>query len=289
VTADTAVATTAPDRSRRRGRIRRLPLSVKIGGVIVAVLLIAGFAAPLIAPYGPNGLDFLHILTPPSGSHIFGTDDSGRDVFSRTLYGLRVDLIVVLLVTYIPLPIGVVIGAVAGHMGGFVDTVLSRLTDIMIAFPFIVMVIATVAIVGPGLTGVVIAIPIVSWALYARLARSQMLLLREQPYMLAATALGYSRTRVIFRHGIPNLLRTCLVYSTVDVVLNMLVIAGLSYLGLGEQPPGAELGTIIAGGESALPGSWWISTMPGLVLVLFGIGMGLIGDGLSDGNVGEGT
>jgi peptide/nickel transport system permease protein len=288
VTADVAVAAPAT-RTRKRGRLRRLPLSVKIGGVIVAVLLIGGFAAPLIAPFGPNDLDFLHTLTGPSGSHLFGTDDAGRDVFSRTLYGLRVDLIVVLLVTYIPLPIGVVIGAVAGHMGGFVDTVLSRLTDIMIAFPFIVMVIATVAIVGPGLTGVVIAIPIVSWALYARLARSQMLLLREQPYMLAATALGYSRTRVIFRHGIPNLLRSCLVYSTVDVVLNMLVIAGLSYLGLGEQPPGAELGTIIAGGESALPGAWWISTMPGLVLVLFGIGMGLIGDGLSDGNLGEGT
>lgn len=103
--------------------------------------------------------------------------------------------------------------------------------------------------------------------------------------MLAATALGYSRTRVIFRHGIPNLLRQCLVYSTVDVVLNMLVLAGLSYLGLGEQPPGAELGTIIAGGESNLLGAWWVSTLPGLVLVLFGIGMGLIGDGLSDGNL----
>ncbi len=266
---------------------RRLPITAIVGAVILLLLLIGGFGAPLLAPYGPNHLDFLNTLAPPSTAHLMGTDDSGRDVFSRTLYALRVDLVVVLLVTYIPLPIGIVIGAVAGHMGGWVDTVLSRLTDIMIAFPFIVLVIATVAIVGPGLTGVVIGIPIVSWALYARLARSQMLLLREQPFMLAATALGYSRSRVIFRHGIPNLLRVCLVYSTVDIVLNMLVLAGLSYLGLGQQPPGAELGTIIAGGEDNLLGGWWISTLPGLVLVLFGVGMGLVGDGLSDGNLRE--
>lgn len=258
-----------------------------MGAVIVAVLMIGGFGAALLAPYSPNHLDFYNILAAPSGKHLMGTDDSGRDIFSRTLYALRIDLVVVLLVTYIPLPIGVIIGAVAGHFGGWVDTVLSRLTDIMIAFPFIILVIATVAIVGPGLTGVVIGIPIVSWALYARLARSQMLLLREQQFMLAATALGYSRMRVIFRHGIPNLLRVCLVYSTVDVVLNMLVIAGLSYLGLGQQPPGAELGTIIAGGENDLLSAWWISTLPGLVLVLFGVGMGLIGDGLSDGRNGQ--
>ncbi len=279
----------AGTRTGLRRRRRKIPISVLIGGAIVVLLMIAGFAAPLIAPYGPNELDFANILAPPSMEHLMGTDDSGRDVFSRTLYGLRIDLVVVLLVTYIPLPIGVVIGAVAGHVGGGVDTVLSRITDVMISFPFIVLVIATVAIVGPGLTGVVIAIPIVSWALYARLARSQMLLLREQPFMLAATALGYRRTRVIFRHGVPNLLRPCLVYSTVDVVLNLLVIAGLSYLGLGIQPPGAELGTIIASGQSYLLDAWWISTLPGLVLVLFGIGMGLVGDGLSDGNPGEAT
>ena len=283
VTTDISDAARPVTATRRRRR--RLPLSVLIGGGIVAVLVIGAFGAPLLAPYDPNHIDFLNTLAAPSGAHFMGTDDTGRDVFSRTLYGLRIDLVVVLLVTYLPLPVGVIIGAVAGHVGGFVDTVLSRLTDIMIAFPFIVLVIATVAIVGPGLTGVAIGIPIVSWALYARLSRSQMLLLREQPFMLAATALGYSRTRVIFRHGIPNLLRQCLVYSTVDVVLNMLVLAGLSYLGLGEQPPGAELGTIIAGGESNLLGAWWVSTLPGLVLVLFGIGMGLIGDGLSDGNL----
>ncbi|RLV50415.1 ABC transporter permease [Nocardioides mangrovicus] len=257
-------------------------MEVLVGGAIVVVIVVAGFAAPLIAPYRPDAIDFARLLSPPSGAHLFGTDDSGRDVFSRTLYGLRVDLVVVLLVTYIPLPIGVVVGAVAGHVGGVVDAVVSRLTDIMISFPFIVLVIATVAIVGPGLTGVAIGIPLVSWALYARLARSQMLLLREQQFMLAATTLGFRRSRVIFRHGVPNLLRTCLVYSTVDIVLNLLVLAGLSYLGLGQQPPGAELGTIIAGGESNLLDAWWIATLPGLVLVLFGIGMGLLGDGLSD-------
>lgn len=283
----TATGAPQPDQATRRRRRRRVPIGVAIGGTIVGLLVVAGFGAPILAPYDPNALDFLNILSPPSGAHLMGTDENGRDVLSRTLYGLRIDLVLVLLVTYLPLPIGVVAGAVAGFRGGKIDAVVSRLTDVMISFPFIVLVIAIVAIVGPGLTGVVIAIPVVSWALYARLARSQMLLLREQPFMLAATALGYTRSRVIFRHGIPNLLRPCLVYSTIDVVLNLLVIAGLSYVGLGQQPPGAELGTIIAAGQSNLLDAWWIATLPGLVLVLFGIGMGLIGDGLSDGDLPE--
>jgi peptide/nickel transport system permease protein len=271
---------------------RRKPRSrpawpVLVGGAIVAVLAVAAVLAPLIAPYGPNDLDFLHPLSPPSLHHLFGTDDTGRDVFSRSLYGLRIDLLVVVAVTYIPLPIGVVIGAVAGYYGGAIDILLSRLTDIMVAFPFIILVIAVVAIVGPGLTGIVIGIPIIAWALYARLARSEMLVLREQPFMLATTSLGYTKRRAIFRHAVPNLLRTCLVYSTVDMVVNLLVLASMAYLGFGVQPPQAELGTIIADGQSSLLTAWWITTMPGLVLVVFGVAVGLIGDGLSDRKAGR--
>ncbi|HEY5333270.1 MAG TPA: ABC transporter permease, partial [Solirubrobacterales bacterium] len=204
------------------------------------------------------------------------------DVFSRTLYGLRLDLGLAVLVTYVPLPIGALLGAIAGYFGGWVDTLISRIGDVMIAFPFIVLIIAIVAITGPGVGGFLIGVPIASWALYARLSRSQMLVLREQPFMLATSALGYSRRRSIFKHAFPNLLRPCLVYSTVDLVINLLVFASLSYLGLGVQPPTADLGSIISDGQSYLLSAWWISTLPGFVLVLFAVGVGVLGEGLAD-------
>jgi peptide/nickel transport system permease protein len=131
--------------------------------------------------------------------------------------------------------------------------------------------------------GMLIGVPIAAWALYARLSRSQMLVMREQPFMLATTALGYSKWRSIFRHAVPNLLRTCLIYSTIDMVVNLLLLASLAYLSLGAQPPNAELGSIINEGQSVLLSAWWVATLPGLVVVLFGVGAGLLGDGLSDG------
>jgi peptide/nickel transport system permease protein len=274
-----------PSRPQRlRGRIGGLPVSVKIGCAVVGMLALAALLAPLLAPYSPDHLDFNAVLAPPSLAHPFGTDDSGRDIFSRTLYALRLDLVVVALVTYVPLPVGVLAGAVAGYFGGIVDAAISRVGDVMIAFPSIVLVIAIIAILGPGLSGFLIGVPLVSWALYARLARSEMLVVCEQPFMVATVALGYSRRRAILRHALPNLLRPCLVYSTVDLVGNLLQLAGLSYLGLGVQPPTAELGSIIASGQSYLLTSWWVATLPGLVLVLFGVGVSLIGEGLSDRN-----
>jgi peptide/nickel transport system permease protein len=273
--------------ARRRGRrgLRRLSLQAKIGAGILAVLVLAAILAPVIAPFGQNELDFNNILTGPTLTHLFGTDSAGRDVFSRTLYALRIDLAIVVAVTYVPLPIGVVIGALAGYYGGWLDSIIARIADTMIAFPFMVLVIAVIAIVGPGVKGVLIGVPVVAWALYARLARSEMLVLREQPFMLATTALGYSSRRAIFRHAVPNLLRACLIYSTLDMVVNLLLLASLAYLGLGAQPPNAELGSIIADGQNTLLSAWWVATLPGLVVVLFGIGAGLLGDGLSDGGV----
>lgn len=271
-------------RPRRRvlRRARGWPTSVKVGAVIFGVLALAAIFAPLIAPYGPNEIDVTSLLSAPSPQHLFGTDDTGRDVFSRTLYGLRLDLVLALLVTYVPLPFAIVVGALAGYFGGWVDMVVSRFADVMIAFPFIVLVIAVVAIVGPGVEGFLIGVPLAAWALYARLARSEMLVVREQPYMMATTALGYSKWRAIFKHGLPNVARPCLVYSTIDLVGNLILLAGLSYLGFGVQPPTAELGSIIADGQGYLLTAWWIATLPGLVLVLFGVGVGLIGEGLSD-------
>lgn len=271
-----------PRRHGLLGRVKRWPTSVKIGVGIVGVLALAALFAPLIAPYGPNEIDPFALLQSPSSQHLFGTDDTGRDVFSRTLYGLRLDLVLVLLVTYIPLPFAILAGALAGYFGGWVDMLVSRLADIMIAFPFIVLAIAIVAIVGPGVEGFLIAVPIAAWALYARLARAEMLVVREQPYMMATTALGYTKRRAILRHGLPNVIRPCLVYSTIDLVGNLILLSSLSYLGFGVQPPTAELGGIIADGQGYLLTAWWIATLPGLVLVLFGVGVGLIGEGLSD-------
>jgi peptide/nickel transport system permease protein len=281
----TAPAGTALSVRRRGGVIRRQPLEVKIGATIVLLLFLVGVLAPVIAPYGQNDVTFTDIFSSPSLHHLFGTDGAGRDVLSRTLYALRLDLAVVLVVTYPPLVIGVLIGAVAGYFGGIVDAVIARIIDTMIAFPFMVLVIAVIAIVGPGVKGVLIGVPCVAWALYARLARSEMLVLREQPFMLATIALGYSRRRAILRHAVPNLLRSSLIYSTLDMVVNLLLLASLAYLGLGAQPPNAELGSIIADGQSTLLSAWWITTLPGLVVVLFGIGAGLLGDGLSDGRL----
>jgi peptide/nickel transport system permease protein len=282
----------APAAARPRrsilGRIKAWPTSVKIGAGIVGVLALAALFAPLIAPYGPNELDPFSLLSSPSSQHLFGTDDTGRDVFSRTLYGLRLDIGLVLLVTYVPLPFAVLAGALAGYFGGWVDMIVSRLADIMISFPFIVLAIAFVAIVGPGVEGFLIAVPLAAWALYARLARAEMLVIREQPFMVATTALGYSKTRAILKHGLPNVLRPCLVYTTIDLVGNLILLSSLSYLGFGVQPPTAELGGIIAEGQSYLLTAWWISTLPGLVLVLFGVGVGLIGEGFSDRGLARG-
>ncbi len=269
---------------RRAAALWGISLQAKIGAAILLILALAAIFAPLIAPYKPEQLDFSNLLTGPSGTHLFGTDAEGRDVFSRTLYALRLDLGIVVLVTYVPLPIGVLVGALAGYYGGWLDALISRLGDVMVAFPFLILVIAITAIVGPGVEGVLIGVPIVAWALYARLSRAEMLVLREQPFMLAATALGFTDRRAIFRHAVPNLMRAALIYSTLDMVVNLLLLASLSYLGFGAQPPTPELGAIIADGQNTLLTAWWVATLPGLVVVLFGIGAGLLGDGLSDGN-----
>lgn len=266
-----------------------MSLSVSVGLFIVTVLVVAAALAPFIAPYGPNDLDFAAQLAPPSWQHLMGTDENGRDILSRCLYGLRLDLAVVVVITYIPFPIGVLLGALSGYFGGIIDITIARATDVMISFPFVVLVIAIIAIVGPGMLGVLLGVPIVAWALYARIARAEMLVIRELTYIEAARSLGFSQKRILFFHAIPNLLRTSVVYSTVDLVGNLLLLAGLSYLGLGAQPPTPELGAIIAEGQPYLLSAWWVATIPGLIIVVFGLGVGMIGEGLSDGRVSTGV
>ena len=256
--------------------------TLMVGAVVVGTLAVAAVLAPLIAPADPNALDLPNRLMGPSWSHWMGTDSFGRDILSRTLYAIRLDLVVVLIITYLPMVFGMIIGAFAGYYRGWVDGVAVRVIDALIAFPFMVLVISIVAILGPGLSGIYIGVLMVGWTLYARLTRSEMLVLREQQFILAARTLGYSTPRIIFRHAMPNLIRSNLVFSTADLVLNLLLLAGLSYLGLGVQAPTAELGAMVADGQQFLLQAWWVATLPGAVIVVLGTGFSMIGDSLAD-------
>lgn len=252
------------------------------GVALVGLLGIAGIAAPWLAPADPIALDLPNRLVSPSLEHFMGTDTFGRDIFSRTLHAIRLDLLVVLIITYVPMVVGMAVGALAGYYRGWVDGVTVRLIDAFIAFPFMVLVIAVVAIMGPGLSGVYIGVLAVGWTLYARLTRGEMLVLREQQFILAARSLGYSTGRIILRHAMPNLIRSNLVFSMADIVLNLLLLAGLSYLGLGVQAPTPELGAMVAEGQQVLLQAWWVTTLPGAVIVLLGSGFSMVGDAVAD-------
>ena len=271
-------------RLRRRARADRRWASATLyvgAGILGFVGFIALFA-PLIAPDPPNAQDLANAFQPPSTDHLMGTDNLGRDIFSRVVYAARIDLQIGVITTYVPLVYGVILGAVAGYFGGWVDTVIMRLVDVVIAFPFLVLVIAILAVVGPGVKGLYIAVLAVAWSMYARLTRAEMLVLREQQFMLAGEAMGFSRRRIIFRHAVPNLLRPNLVFSMADFVLNILLVASLSFLGLGVRPPTPEWGAMVAEGQNFLLNAWWITTLPGIVIVVVGIALSLVGDGIAE-------
>lgn len=214
--------------------------------------------------------------------HPMGTDSLGRDILTRVLYAGRVDFLFALVVTVAGLLIGLTLGSIAGYFGRATDTVIMRSVDILMAFPLLVVILAFVAAFGPGLTGAYVGLIVVGWAVYARLARAEMLVVREQPYILAARTLGLSRRRILVRHAVPNVVRPALVFSMADMVLAILVLSSLSYFGLGVQPPTAEWGAMVADGQDVLLTAWWVSTLPGLWIVLAGIGFSLLGDGIAD-------
>ncbi len=262
-------------------KVRGWPSSLKIGIVLVGLVALAGLFAPLLTPYDPVAQDYQSALLPPSWEHPLGTDNLGRDLLSRVLYGARIDLTIGLVTTYVPLVYGIALGALAGFVGGWFDTLLMRLVDVAIAFPFLVLIIVILAILGPGIQNMYIAVFAVAWTMYARLARADMLVIREQEYILAARALGYGRLRIVFRHALPNLLAPSLVFSMSDIVLNILLASSLSFLGMGVQPPTPEWGAIVADGRGFLLEAWWITTLAGFAIVITGLGFSLIGDGLS--------
>jgi len=264
---------------RRSARWRRFTLEAGIA--LIALVIVASIVGEFVYP-NPNAQDLAQALLPPSLAHPFGTDNLGRDVLARTLAGTWIDLGVALGATYLALVLGVVCGTVAGYFRGWPERIIMRFVEVVLALPFMVLVIAIVAIMGPGITGVFVGLTIGGWGFYARLARAEMLVLNEKSFVHAAQTLGYSHWRVMWRHAIPNLIRPSLVYSMSDIVLNITWVASLSYLGLGVQPPTPEWGSIIADGQSYLLNAWWISTLPGLVVVIVGIGFSLVGDGLAD-------
>ena len=250
--------------------------------VIIALVLVAIFA-DLIAPYSPVIGDLKGArLLPPSATHWFGTDDLGRDIFSRIVYGSRLTLFVVVLVAVIAAPIGLLVGTAAGYAGGWIDAVLMRITDIFLAFPKLILALAFVAALGPGIENAVIAIAITSWPPYARIARAETLTVRNSDYIAAVQLMGASPFRIVLRHIMPLCLSSLSVRVTLDMAGIILTAAGLGFLGLGAQPPLPEWGAMIASGRRFILDQWWVAGMPGLAILVVSLGFNLLGDGLRD-------
>lgn len=264
-----------------RSRWYRTPAFVA-GVVIVGTILLLAILAPLIAPYDPTKQDLQNILQDPSSKHWMGTDQLGRDVWSRMLYAGRVDLRVGFLAVLLPFLIGTTLGAVAGYYGRYGDTIISRLAEIVVAFPFFVLIIAMVFVLGPGTRNIYLAITLVGWVSYMRIIRGEVLVQKRQEYTLAAQAAGLSNARIIVRHLLPNVITQAIVFAMSDIVLDILLIVTLGYLGLGIQPPTPDWGNMIADGQAFLTVRWQLSTIPGVAVVITGLGLSLIGDGLAD-------
>lgn len=258
------------------------PAALYFGGGIVAMWICLALFADVIAPYDPNVHDLRNFLEPPSWAHPLGTDNFGRDVLSRVIHGTRVDFEMGIMGVFWPFLLGTFLGSVSGYFGGIVDILLMRLLDITLAFPFLVLMIAIIAVLEPGITSFYIAITLVGWVSYARLVRSQVLVLKNSEFVLAARNLGYSHLRIMFRHILPNALVPSIVFSMSDVVLVILAGSSISYLGLGVQPPTAEWGVMIAEGQNFMTTAWWITTFPGCAIVFLALGFSLLADGLGE-------
>jgi len=260
------------------GRVTPLLLGA---GILIAWLLIA-LLAPLLAPYDPIYQDAAVRLQPPSWAHPLGTDNFGRDILSRVIWAARIDLQIALFGVVFPFVIGTIAGSISGFFGGWVDTVFMRVIDVVLAFPFLVLMLAIITIIGPGLGSFYVAMALVGWVSYARLIRAQFLVLKSSDFAMAAVSLGYSNTRVMFRHIMPNAILSSVVFSMSDAVLVLLNGAAISYLGLGVQPPVAEWGIMIAEGQGFITTAWWITTFPGIAIVTLAMGFSLLADGLGE-------
>jgi peptide/nickel transport system permease protein len=252
------------------------------GMAVLGLFLVLAVFAPFIAPYDPIFQDAAARLHAPSPAHPLGTDNFGRDILSRVIWGARIDLQIAVIGVVFPFIIGTTLGTIAGFFGGIVDVIFMRVIDVVLAFPFLVLMLSIIAILGPGLGSFDIAMALVGWVSYARLVRAQILVLKNSDYAVAAISLGFSRSRVMFRHLLPNAAAGSLVFVMSDAVLVLLNGAAISYLGLGVQPPVAEWGVMVADGQSFISTAWWITLFPGLSIVLLAFGFSLLGDALAD-------
>lgn len=252
------------------------------GVLIVLIALILAIFPQHIATHDPIEVDGRAILQPPSSEHYFGTDNYGRDVFSRVIWATRIDLQIGIFATIIPLIVGSLIGLIAGYYGGLIDNILMRIIDTLMAFPFVILIIVIITILGQGIRNVYIAIWLVGWMAYARLVRGEILALKNSEFIQAAKVAGFTDARILLRHALPNVVSSAVVFAASDVVLCMLTGASMSFLGLGVQPPTPEWGAILNEGRGYIMNAWWITFYPGLFMAVTGIGFSLIGDGLTD-------
>jgi peptide/nickel transport system permease protein len=251
--------------------------------VIVGALIIVAIFAPMIAGYvSPIHQALAERLAPPSSVHWFGTDELGRDIYARTVHGSRVTLTIVMLVSVVVAPIGLTVGTMAGYLGGWVDAVLMRITDIFLAFPRLVLALAFAAALGPGIENAVIAISLTAWPPYARIARAETVTIARSDFIAAVVLQGASTTRILFRHIVPLCLSSLIVRLTLDMAGIILTAAGLGFLGLGAQPPTAEWGAMVSSGRDVILDQWWVATIPGLAIFIVSLGFNLLGDGLRD-------
>jgi len=265
----------------RRFAENRLAL---VGLGILILLLVVAALADVLAPNNPVVGDLMNarLLPPGSPGYLLGSDDQGRDILSRLVYGSRLTLLVVVLVAVIAAPIGLIVGTVSGYIGGWVDAVLMRITDIFLAFPKLVLALALVAALGPGIENAILAIAVTSWPPYARIARAETMTFRNSEFIAAVKLMGASPLRIILRHVMPLCVSSLIVRVTLDMAGIILTAAGLGFLGLGAQPPLPEWGAMIASGRRFILDQWWVAAMPGFAILIVSLGFNLLGDGLRD-------
>jgi peptide/nickel transport system permease protein len=264
-------------------RWRKLPRKVWVGSAIVMVYVFIALFAPLLAPHDPLMIDPVNKLASPSADHLLGTDELGRDVFSRLLYAARVDIPIGFLGALLPAVLGTLLGAMAGFFGRWTDTIIMRTADVVQAFPAYILVIVLVFALGQGARSIVIAFTLLAWVVYARIIRSEVLRVKDLDYVHAARVAGLRPFRILRVHVFPNVINQTLVYLPSDIVFATLGLAAFSFLGLGIPPPTPEWGAMIADGQSFIRTNWWLATVPGLAIVGLGLGLSLVGEGLEEG------
>lgn len=262
-------------------RIVYSPLTL-LGLLLVIVILGTATFAPLIAPYSPTEVNLLAKLQGPSAAHWFGTDEVGRDIFSRIVYGTRISLKIGLLVVAIAFPIGTILGAVAGYVGGKVDQVIMRMTDIFLSFPGIILAMSIAAALGPSIENVLLALAITWWPWYTRIVRSSVLSIKNSEFIEASRAVGANPIRILFKEVIPNSIAPASIQASLDLGFVILAAAGLSFIGLGAQPPSPEWGAMLSSSREIIRDAWWAATFPGVAILLTVLGFNLLGDGLRD-------